>query len=67
MNNLIRNIEFPKIFNLKNLIPYKEGHCISEIKNEVNLNNKKNNDHCNNYATHCCLSCDKCWGQKYKP
>ena len=22
--------------------------------------------HCNNYATQCCLNCDKCWGGRYK-
>ena len=25
----------------------------------------KHNHHCNNYSTHVCLSCNKCWGGKH--
>jgi len=35
-------------------------------KKNVNLPSSPTNVHCNNYATNCCLNCDKCWGSKYR-
>ena len=39
---------------------------IKKSKKNVDLSSLTHNGHCNNYATHCCLSCGKCWGKKYK-
>ncbi|MBZ9686861.1 hypothetical protein G9F72_011045 [Clostridium estertheticum] len=39
---------------------------IKKLKNSDDLSNLTHNGHCNNYATNCCLSCDKCWGGKNK-
>lgn len=55
MNNSNKNI---KITN-------EIDQIIKKIKNKTNVDNKKNNEHCNGFATHCCLNCDKCWGKKY--
>ncbi len=48
--------------------------CSEEIKKVLSWikKPKENNDeeylkkggHCNNYSSHCCLSCDRCWGGK---
>ena len=39
---------------------------IKKQKKNDDISNVPHNGHCNNYATNCCLSCDKCWGGKYK-
>jgi len=39
---------------------------IKKPKKSVDLSNLTQTGHCNNYATSCCLNCDKCWGGKYK-
>lgn len=39
---------------------------IKNSKKHNDLSNPTLNGHCNNYGTHCCLSCDKCWGGKNK-
>jgi hypothetical protein len=39
---------------------------IKKSKKTVDLSKLTHNGHCNNYGSHCCLSCDKCWGGKYK-
>jgi hypothetical protein len=39
---------------------------IIKPKNDADLSNLAHNGHCNNYATNCCLNCDKCWGKKHK-
>lgn len=64
MKKLIRNKEFSKIFNLKNLLSCEEGHGIS--KNKGDSADNKNNEHCSSFGSHCCLNCDKCWGRRYK-
>ena len=46
---------------LKNMFKW-----IKKSKKKVELPNVTHNGHCNNYATNCCLNCDKCWGGKYK-
>ena len=37
-----------------------------KTKVTVDLPNQIQNGHCNNFASHCCLNCDKCWGAKPK-
>jgi len=44
----------------------KMFNWISKSKKNVDLSNLTPNGHCNNYATHCCLNCDKCWGGMYR-
>jgi hypothetical protein len=39
---------------------------IKKSKKNVALPRPPHNPHCNNYATNCCLNCDKCWGGNYK-
>ena len=39
---------------------------IKKSKNNVDTPNLIHNGHCNNYGSHCCLNCNKCWGGKYK-
>jgi hypothetical protein len=39
---------------------------IKKSKVNDNSNNQKTNMHCNNFSSHCCLDCDRCWGGKYK-
>lgn len=51
---------------------YSEKQCENEIKKMFNWMKKpkkeneieylKKRGHCNNYSSHCCLSCDRCWG-----
>ncbi len=57
----------------KIILKNKEKDEISKLFNWINKSKKnadlptlKNNGHCNNYGSHCCLNCDKCWGSKYK-
>lgn len=35
-------------------------------KKTLDLSTHTQSGHCNNYASHCCLSCGKCWGTKHK-
>jgi len=45
--------EIKKIFN-----------WIKRSKKNADSPKSTHNGHCNNYSSHCCLSCDKCWGAK---
>lgn len=39
---------------------------MKKSKKHVDLSNNTHSRYCNNYATHCCLNCDRCWGGKPK-
>lgn len=39
---------------------------IKKITCNTDLVSKRTTEHCNNFSTHCCLNCDKCWGKKYE-
>jgi len=39
---------------------------LKRFKKNVDAPDITYNIHCDNYASHCCLSCDKCWGGRYK-
>jgi len=39
---------------------------MKKIAYNTDLDNKKNSVHCHNFATRCCITCNRCWAAKDK-
>lgn len=37
---------------------------IKKTRKSNALDEHKSNGHCNNFSSHCCLDCDRCWGKR---
>ena len=42
------------------------GIWMKKITHDTDLDINKNNIHCNNFATRCCITCNRCWDKKYQ-
>jgi hypothetical protein len=48
----------------KNIVNWLKRIATNNANNNADLVNKRNNPHCPNFSSHCCLNCDKCWKKK---
>jgi len=37
---------------------------LKKNKNHKEVSELMRSGHCNNFSSHCCLGCDRCWGGK---